>query len=182
MNQNPAPLRHGPEVWAAVRADYLAGISAPVVAERYGVSERSVRRRAAAEGWRREDLETVALDSPPPWSFRPHEKAEVLDQNPELQEVTAARESEQFFLLFNPEPGNLRQFAFRRAAEAAATDAPQQAVVWMRLAQLVDRCGDRIAREARHFSDLDMLRAAYLRRLDEDVAREGAEGGPEVMV
>jgi hypothetical protein len=176
MTQNASPLRHGPEIWAAVRADYLAGISAPVVAERYGVSERSVRRRAAVEGWRREDVETVALDPSPPWSFRPQEKADVLNQNPELHEVTAAQETEQFFLLFNPEPHDLRRFAFRRAAEAAATDAPQQAVVWMRLAQLVDRCGDRIAREARHFSDLDMLRAAYLRRLGEDVAPDRSEG------
>lgn len=176
MTQSPTSLRHGPDVWAAVRVDYLAGVSAPVLAERYSVSERSVRRRAAAEGWRREDAGAVALDPPPSSSFHLREKADILEQNPELQEVTAAREADEFFLLFNPEPMHLRRFAFRRAAEAAAADAPQQAVVWMRLAQLVDRCGDRISREGRHFSDLEMLRAAYLRRLDRNDARDRAAG------
>ena len=71
MTQNPTPLRHGPDVWTAVRADYLAGVSAPVLAERYTVSERSVRRRAAAEGWRREDAGAGALRfGPPPASPR----------------------------------------------------------------------------------------------------------------
>lgn len=175
MSLPETPIRPGPEIWAAARADYLSGISAPVVAERYGLSERNLRRRASAEGWRREDLEPVTLDPPPAWDCPPRDKDDILQENPELQEVTAARETAQFYLLFNPEPHDLRRFAFRRAAEAAATDAPQQAVVWMRLAQLVDRCGDRIDREARRFNDVDMLRAAYLRRLSEDVAPDRPE-------
>jgi len=179
MTQNPTPLRHGPDVWTAVRADYLAGVSAPVLAERYTVSERSVRRRAAAEGWRREDAGAGALD--PSWSAHLREKADILEQNPELHEVTAAREADEFFLLFNPEPMHLRRFAFCRAAEAAAADAPQQAVVWMRLARLVDHCGDRISEEARHFSDLEMLRAAYLRRLDRNDARDRAAGSGDAF-
>lgn len=170
---NP-PKRPSTEVWASARADYLAGISAPVVAERYALSERTLRRRASAEGWRREDLEVIALDPPPPWDTPFQDKDVMLDENPELAEVTAARESNQLLLLFNPEPHDLRRFAFRKAAAAAATDLPQEALVWMRLAQLVDRCGDRIDRDSRCFSDVDMLRAAYLRRLDQDVAKPPA--------
>ena len=48
--------RTAPErVWAAVRDDYLAGMSAPDVCERHGVRLRAMRDRAAREGWRRID-------------------------------------------------------------------------------------------------------------------------------
>ena len=43
------------EVWAAVRVDYLAGMSAPEVCHRYGVGLTAMRTRAAREGWRRAD-------------------------------------------------------------------------------------------------------------------------------
>lgn len=174
LSSSPAS-RTPPEIWAAARADYVSGISAPVVAERYGLSERNLRRRASAEGWRREDMEPIVMDPPPAWDRPPRDRDDILAENPELEEVTAAGENARFSLLFSPEPHDLRRFAFRRAAEAAAMDAPQQAVVWMRLAQLADRCGDRIDRDARIFKDVDMLRAAYLRRLDQDIAPDRAE-------
>ncbi|MFN4295335.1 MAG: hypothetical protein ACK4FB_00710 [Brevundimonas sp.] len=41
--------------WAAARADYLAGGSAPEVCERHGLSLRTFRHRAKIEGWRRAD-------------------------------------------------------------------------------------------------------------------------------
>ena len=93
--------------------------------------------------------------------------------------VTACR-SVRFGLLFDPEPRTLRRFAFRRASESAALDRPQQAVAWMRLAQLVDRCGDRIDQEAHPFRDIDQVHAAYLRRLNEEFAEppEPAPGDP----
>jgi hypothetical protein len=47
------------------RDDFTSGVSAPVVAERYGISERSVRRRAALEGWRRGDFMPGTLGPPP---------------------------------------------------------------------------------------------------------------------
>ncbi|KQY84943.1 hypothetical protein [Brevundimonas sp. Root1423] len=43
------------EVWAAVREDYLAGLSASEVCERHDVRLSTLRRRAAQEGWRRRD-------------------------------------------------------------------------------------------------------------------------------
>ncbi|MBO9500889.1 hypothetical protein, partial [Brevundimonas sp. A19_0] len=43
------------DTWARARADYLAGESAPVVCDRYGMRLSTLRNRAAAEGWRRQD-------------------------------------------------------------------------------------------------------------------------------
>ena len=45
--------RAADELWRRARQDYLGGAAAAVVAERYGFSERTLQRRAAAEGWRR---------------------------------------------------------------------------------------------------------------------------------
>jgi hypothetical protein len=42
-------------VWERVRADYLAGHSAPVCSRRHGVGLSTLRERAAREGWRRSD-------------------------------------------------------------------------------------------------------------------------------
>ena len=42
-------------LWAAAKADYLAGGSGPEVCERYGLILRTFRDRAAKEGWRRAD-------------------------------------------------------------------------------------------------------------------------------
>lgn len=41
------------QVWAQARAAYLAGSAAAVVAAKFGVSERALRRRAGREGWTR---------------------------------------------------------------------------------------------------------------------------------
>jgi len=49
----PPNTRRSSEIWAAVRADYEAGASAAVVAERYGIPLRTVQRHAMAEDWRR---------------------------------------------------------------------------------------------------------------------------------
>lgn len=55
------------EVWAQVREDYLAGVSAPECCRRHGVGLTALRKRAASEGWRRADqpwAPPVRLD---PW-------------------------------------------------------------------------------------------------------------------
>lgn len=162
-------VRPGPrttaESWALARRDFLAGDTAPIVAERYGFSERTLRRRAAVEGWRRRDVEPEPLAVPPTWLRPPLSREEAIERDPELGEIEDAEGSDRFFLLFDSTPKNLRRFAFRQASEAAAIDKPQQAAAWMRLIALVDRCGDRVEEEGRAFRDIDYLRAAYLRRL-----------------
>ncbi|MBB5659379.1 hypothetical protein [Brevundimonas halotolerans] len=58
--------RASDETWARARADYLAGESASVVCDRYGMRVSTLRNRAASEGWRRQDQpepEPVDLDA-----------------------------------------------------------------------------------------------------------------------
>ncbi|WP_339933132.1 hypothetical protein [uncultured Brevundimonas sp.] len=175
---NPAPLPP-PDLWTRARADYLAGVSAPVVAERYGLSERTLRRRAATEGWRRVDQSPVVLEPPPPWNRDTLSREEAIERFPELAEVEAAASNDAFFLLFDPDQKDLRRYAFRHAAESAAFGRPAEAVVWMRLVQMLDRTGEQTDRLGRPFREEDYLRAAYLRRLGEDVAPPpGSEPSP----
>ena len=69
--EREAPSRSGhhrasDETWARARADYLAGESAAVVCDRYGMRVSTLRNRAASEGWRRQDQpepEPVDLDA-----------------------------------------------------------------------------------------------------------------------
>lgn len=50
------PTRSAPDaVWAAVRADYLAGMPATEACLRHRVGRTALRDRAAREGWRRAD-------------------------------------------------------------------------------------------------------------------------------
>ncbi len=60
----------GPQTWELVRAAYLGGESAQVVAERYGVTVPAIRRRAWKEKWTKRDLaaalEARGIASPPP--------------------------------------------------------------------------------------------------------------------
>jgi len=60
----------GPQTWELVRAAYLAGDSARVVAERYGVTIAAIRRRANKEKWTKrhlaEALEARGIAPPPP--------------------------------------------------------------------------------------------------------------------
>lgn len=62
------------EVWAQVRDDYLAGLSAPEACRRHGVGLTALRMRAANEGWRRSDQ---------PW--RPPNRLGPLDEGLELE-------------------------------------------------------------------------------------------------
>lgn len=176
MTADPEKSAPPADLWTRARDDYLDGVSAPVVAERYGLSERTLRRRAAAEGWRRTDRPTVGLDQPPPWNRGSLSREEAIEAFPELAEVEQAISNDRFLLLFDPDQKHLRRFAFRRAAEAAALSRPAEAVVWMRLVQSLERTGERIDVEARPFLEQDYFRAAYLNRLS---AEFGSESGPE---
>ena len=165
--ENPAPPA---DPWTRARADYLAGDSAPVVAERYGLSLRSLRRRAATEGWRRADQMAPEFDGPPPWNRGSLTREEAVEIFPELAEVEQAVSHDRFYLLIDPDQRHLRRFAFRQAAECAALSRPAEAVVWMRLVQSLERTGDRIESEGRPFREQDYLRAAYIARANNDVA------------
>ncbi|HZW16564.1 MAG TPA: hypothetical protein VFF66_09965 [Brevundimonas sp.] len=165
--ERPAPPA---DLWSRARADFLAGESAPVVAERYGLSLRSLRRRAAAEGWRRADRMAPGFDEPPAWNTGPLTREDAIEILPELAEVEQALTHDRFILLFDPDQRQLRRFAFRQAAEAAALSRPAEAVVWMRLVQSLERTGDRIESEGRPFRKQDYMRASILARINDDIA------------
>jgi hypothetical protein len=59
----------GPATWELIRAAYLAGESAPALAERFGVSEAAIRKRITVERWSKRDyaaaLEARGLPPPP---------------------------------------------------------------------------------------------------------------------
>lgn len=159
----PRPPAH--EIWSRARSDYLAGDSAPVIAERYGLSERSVRRRASAEGWRRCDVE-VELNPAPGWSRSPPQtRSDFIAENPEYQEIADARDADAFVLLFNPQPSDLRRHAFRRAAEGAAMNRPAEAAAWLRVMRLMDACDPNEHPYDALFTPDDHLRAAMLRAM-----------------
>ncbi len=60
----------GPATWDLIRAAYLAGESAPALAERYGVSTHAIRKRATQGHWTKRDyaaaLEARGIEAPKP--------------------------------------------------------------------------------------------------------------------
>ena len=182
------------EIWRRARADYLAGDSAPVVAERYGLTERNVRRRASLESWRRCDTASsetldaplgapeINLDRPPGWSGSPVlNRQGFIADHPEYDEIAAARDAAAWSLLFSPSPDDMRVFAFRRAAEGAAMRRPAEATAWLRVLRLMDQCEPPTLNAADLFTEDDHLRAAMIRAMG---VRSGEidddeEDGPE---
>ncbi len=176
MTQADSPAtRPSPETWERVRADYMSGVGAPVLGERYGVTVRSIRRRAAIEGWRRTDFAPSGLGPPPPWMRAAPSKEVEMDEDPALEDIEEAESTSRFALLFNPDPRSFRRFAFRQAAENAAIDQPQQSLAWMRLVHMAERCMTSLETDATAFRQIDHVRAAYLRRLNEGLRAEEAE-------
>jgi hypothetical protein len=155
------------EVWRRARQDHLGGDSAPVVAERYGLAERTLRRKAAVEGWRRVDTRPpVNLDEPPPWAWTPKSRRiDLIHEDPEYAELAAARDGAAFNLLFQPQSDDLRDFAFRRACEAAAMEQPAQSLAWLRVHRLCDQCTELVDPSKAGFPEADHLRAAMLKAM-----------------
>jgi hypothetical protein len=149
-----------------------------VVAERYGLTLRTVRRRASEEGWRRVDTRPeVTLDEPPPWAWRPRRgRRDIIEEQPEYEQIAAARDAAAVGMLFAPDSGKLRTYAFRRACEAAVMDRPAEAASWLRVQRLCDQCGPLPDVEGDAFSNIDHLRAAFLRALQEPKSADDSEG------
>lgn len=123
------------DVWLQIADDYRAGDSTPVLAERYGVADRSVRRRAALEHWRR-DADVAALRHHP----RDRRAADHAVY-PALATIEDLNGEDLHDLLFMPDIDDLCRFAFRRAAECAALDGPAQTAAWLRVARLSTALG-----------------------------------------
>ena len=158
------------DLWVHVRRDYQAGQPAALVAERYRISVRSLRRRAATEGWRRCDRDIGPMADMPAWTRDGQDRRAALEDRPELSAALTANEDDLFSLLVDPFPAELRRYAFKQACEAAALRRPTEAVSWMRLVQLVQRTGSGLDDESQPFREADYIRAAFLG----DIAELGA--------
>ncbi len=171
MTDAPLPphTRRSAETWAAARADYEAGASAAVVAERYGLALRSVRRHAHDEGWRR-------VDDPAAGRL---ERLRFDPGRPELGVIDDLNGEDAYELLFAPKAGGLADFAFRRAAESAALGGPRESAAWLRVAQLAMRLGERHDVGRDPYSAADLLRADMM-RVPDPSDDEAVDETPEV--
>jgi hypothetical protein len=144
----PAPNRRADEeTWAQARDDYENGVSPRLIAERYGLGERHVRRRAASEDWPRR-----------PGGGRTH----VSLPDPELVATfDEDRRLELNELLMRPGPDALARFAFRRATEAAALGAPSETLGWLRVVDQIRRNGASLEAAEEAYHPTDYLRAHY---------------------
>ena len=152
----PANTRRSPETWAVARADYEAGASAAVVAERYGIPLRTVHRHVVAEDWRRED-------DPALYARRLHKLRHDLGSRPELAAIDDLNGEDADELLFVPNSFGLAGFAFRRAAECAVLGGAAESAAWLRVAHLAERLGNRHDVGHDPFSAADQLRTEMMR-------------------
>jgi hypothetical protein len=155
-HDHPPRTRRSPEIWESARHDYVAGSSSTVIAERYGLNARSVRRRAVLEGWRRRDEAGEVYGR-----LRDRLRHDS-EETPELAAVERVNEDDMFDLLFLPDPMTLSGFAFRRAAASAATDGPAEAATWLRVAHLAAQFHARVDFAIQPFSRADYLRAGMM--------------------
>ncbi|MGA0546537.1 hypothetical protein ACO2Q1_14790 [Brevundimonas sp. VNH65] len=68
------------EVWAAVQADYLAGMSGPDCCRRHGVTLSALRDRAARQGWRRADQPWTPPAALDPRRLDPWDEGRLLEE------------------------------------------------------------------------------------------------------
>lgn len=115
-NRTPAP----PEVWEAVRADYLDGMTAEACGRRHGVPVRTLRYRAAREGWRRADT---------PWV--PGNALDPFDEGVQLEEQVEGD-------LDEVELPRLAWVAWRRMKRCVLRGDAVGALRWRRVRQALD--------------------------------------------
>lgn len=139
-----------PYDWEQAREDFLAGEPAVIVGARLQVSERTVQRRAAQEGWRRSDHARRVVTPP----LDP-----TLSIHGPLDELMLASEVERRELLDHPDPRRSIRFAYMRANEAAMRGRPSEALSWARLIEVLDRVQQPVRLACGLASDADFLRA-----------------------
>ncbi|MDZ4373261.1 MAG: hypothetical protein U1C74_17810, partial [Phenylobacterium sp.] len=131
MTQTASPHSRRPtQVWAAARADYEAGASLRIVAERHGLNIRTVSRHARAERWKPPRVEASEVFNE--YRARRDFSPEAFRQ---MVAVTHVADADEEALLLRPDSVGLCRFAFRRAAECASASGPTEAMAWIRLAE-----------------------------------------------
>ncbi|HYC99034.1 hypothetical protein [Brevundimonas sp.] len=116
------------DVWAAVRRDYLGGLSAVECCIRHGVRMGTLRHRAARHGWRRVDL---------PWV--PPARLDAQDEGVELEERSGGD-------LDRIEMRELSFVAHRRMMRAALRGDAAEALRWRRVRLAMDQEEEEVQR------------------------------------
>lgn len=147
------PTPFVPYDWDQAREDFLSGEPAVIVGARLQVSERTVTRRAAQEGWRRRDQERAAV--PPPLD-------PTLSPTSPLDNRMLATEIERRELMDHPDPRRSIRHAYHRSNEAAVRGRPSEALAWARLIEVLDRVQQPVRLACGLASDADILRAIDL--------------------
>jgi len=169
----PPHTRRSPETWAAVRRDYIAGTASTVLGERHGLSARSIRRRAALDQWRRDDEPASAFDA-----LRDRFQSDQATW-PELADVSHVANEDLRSLLLLPNAAGLCRYAFRRAAECAALDGPNETAAWLRVVRLADLVSTRINVDVQPHSPADYLRASMIAAITGGRTRDTVEDDEE---
>ena len=145
--------------WAAARADYEAGCSMRIVAERHGLNIRTVSRHARAEGWRSPRIEAAEA-----WAMANSRSAYNPTAFSESIAVGHLVDRDDELLLLRPDSIGLCRIAFRRAAECASVSGPTEALAWIRLAEATARLRREVDVDVRPMTEADYRRVAALAR------------------
>lgn len=176
---HPPHSRRPAEVWDTARADYEAGCSIRIVAERHGLNIRTVSRHAREGRWQAPSIPAAEAfaEAIGKRRYRPS----AFDENLTVNHVVE-RDAED--LLLCPDSVSLCQFAFRRAAESASVAGPTEALAWIRLAEATARLRSRVDIDIRPMSQADYRRVAALAGEESDAflaAVQAAGPDPEVQ-
>lgn len=120
MAQDAGRAETPEDLWAAVKADYLAGLSGPDCCRRYGVRLSALRARAARHGWRRADQPWVAPHALDPW-----------DEGLALEEATQGD-------LERIDWGQLSHVAESRMMRAVLRGDAGEVMRWHRVTEIMD--------------------------------------------
>lgn len=159
--------------WIAARADYEAGASLRIVAERHRLNIRTVSRHARAEGWKA--LRFEAAEAYGLARVRSEYDPCAIAEGAAVQHVSDRDEEA---LLLRPDSIGMCRFAFRRAAECAGVSGPTEALAWIRLAEATARLRRYVDVDVRPMSEADYRRIAALGREEGDAVREAFDAAP----
>lgn len=175
MTQQALPpyIRRPTQVWAAARADYEAGASIRIVAERHGLNIRTVSRHAHTEGWT-----ALRVEASEAWTMARDSRDYDPEALKEMVTVKHVADRDEEALLLRPDTLGLCRFAFRRAAECAGVSGPTEAIAWIRLAQATARLRRHVDVDVHPMSEADYRRMAALAREETDAHFAAFDAAP----
>jgi len=169
----PPHSRRPPQHWAAARADYEAGASLRIVAERHGLNIRTLSRHARAERW-----QVPRVGAAEAWDqYRARRQFDPKAVR-EMVAIGHVADTDDESLLLRPDSVGLCRFAFRRAAECAGVSGPTEAMAWIRLAEATARLRRHVDVDVRPLCEADYRRIASLSREEADHHRAAVEAAP----